>query len=137
MRALRQKGCPLQLQRALHSGPGLHKSSPRAIRQGDEAAIWSTPGSHFSPFLEAQAKCAGIVKGSKKGWPNGLSYVFLILFRRTTVLVMASKRFLSGSVIWLTARRIRSKARTPLPRDAQSLAPFCDTFLGGGSSCPS
>jgi len=103
MRALWQEGCPLQLQRALHSVPGLHKSSPGTIRQGDEAAIWSTPGSHLSRFLEAQAKCARIVKGSKKGWPNGLSYAFLILFRLTTVLVIASKRFLSGSVIWLTA----------------------------------
>jgi hypothetical protein len=103
MRALRQERRPLQLQRALHSLPGLHKSSSAAIRQGNEAGIWSTPESYLSPFPETPVKCTGIAKGSKIGLPSGLSYDFLILFRLTTVLVISSKRFLSGSVIWLTA----------------------------------
>jgi hypothetical protein len=93
--------------------------------------------SYLSPFPETPIKCTGIAKGSKTGLSSRLSYAFLILFSLTTVLVISSKRFLSGSVIWLTAWRIRSKARRPLPRDAQSLLPFWGTFLAGGSSCPS
>ena len=137
MRTVRKEERPLQLQRTLYSLPGLHQLSSRAIRQCDEAAVRNTPRPYLSSLSETQVKCPGIAEGSKKGWLVRVSYAFLILFFLTTVLVISSKRFLSESVIWLAACRSRSKARRPLPRDAQSRVPFWEIFFVGGSSCPS